>query len=105
MIIFRLISFAMRIIASFVFVFILQIQFAGKSLESYLNNFGSKFIVTKALKKASKDGSKLIKELSFSDKQQNQIRKLSSSQTFEYIKHITDQVLIPDSENQKDNQK
>jgi len=46
MMFFRLIGFFMRFIGSFFFVFLLQIQFNGKTLENYLNNFGKKFIIT-----------------------------------------------------------
>ena len=71
MILFRFLSFVGRIIASFVFVFILQIQLDGKTLESYLNDFGQRFFMTKALKTVSQDLVKLSRSgLSSSDKKE-----------------------------------
>ena len=59
--IFRLLDFSFRVVGSFFFVFLLQFQFDGRTLESRLNEFGNKFVVTKALKKVSQDSSKVIK--------------------------------------------
>ncbi len=74
MILFRLISFVLRIVFSFFFVFLLQIQFNGKTLESYLNDFGRKFIVTRTLKKVSQESAKAIKQISPSEKKESKPR-------------------------------
>ena len=60
MILFRLLSFAFRLVGSFLFVFLLQIQFNGKSLEDRLNDFGQKFIVTRILQDVSKGGARFL---------------------------------------------
>ena len=59
--IFRLLDFALRAAGSFFFVFLLQFQFDGKTLESRLSDFGQTFVVTTTLNKVSQDGSKVIK--------------------------------------------
>ena len=86
--IFRLLDFAFRIVFSFFFVFLLQFQFDGRSLESYLSDFGKKFVVTKALKKVSQDGSKVIKsffkeETAKEKKQKREIAKQKSQDRFD----------------------
>ena len=78
MILFRLISFALRIIGSFFFVLLLQIQFDGKTLESYLNDFGQKFILTRGLQKISHDSVQRIRSLSTTDKKEKPRREISS---------------------------
>ena len=60
---FRLFDFALRVIGSFCFVFLLQFRFDDRSLESYLNDFGKKFIVTKTLKTVSEDSAKVMKSV------------------------------------------
>ena len=95
MILFRLLGFFLRIVGSFFFVFLLQIQFAGKSLESYLNDFGKKFIVTKTLQKVGQDGVKVIKKFSFSKEDKEKIREISSTKAGEYIKDIKKQITLP----------
>ena len=80
MILFRLISFALRIIGSFFFVLLLQIQFDGKTLESYLNNFGQKFILTRGLQKISQNSAQKIRDISPppTDKKESPRRQISS---------------------------
>ena len=95
MILFRLLSFALRVVGSFFFVFLLQIQFSGKTLESYLNDFGKKFIVTKTLQKVSQDGTKTIKSFSSSKDKKAELRKISSSEPVKYIKDISDKITFP----------
>ena len=81
--IFRLLDFAFRVLGSFFFVFLLQFQFDGQTLESRLNEFGKKFVVTRALKKVSQDSSKVIKsfleEESLDKKKQK--REIASKKT------------------------
>ena len=52
MILFRLISFAIRLTTAFVFVAILQISWKGKPLESYLSQWGQKIAGPPVLKEA-----------------------------------------------------
>ena len=71
MILFRLISFALRVVSAFIFVFILQIRWDQKPLEHYFIEFAQSFFVTKVLNQVSDDGIKVIRHLSGSseDKQ------------------------------------
>ena len=101
MILFRLVSFVLRIIGSFFFVFLLQIQFAGKTLESYLNDFGKKFIVTRTLQKVSQDGVKVIKG-SPSEEDKSEARQVSSSTAVKYIKDFAKKISLPSDSFQKD---
>ena len=94
MILFRLIGFALRVIGSFFFVFLLQIQFDGKTLESYLNNFGKKFIVTRSLQKVSQDGVKVIRGFSSSEKKKPEVRQISSSKAAQYVKDLTEKITL-----------
>ena len=106
MILFRLLSFSFRIIGSFFFVFFLQIQFDGKTLESYLNNFGKKFFVTKNLQKISQDSVKVIRSFSSSkDNKKVEKRKTSSSQAIQYIKDFSYRITIPEELGKKEKNK
>ena len=104
MTLFRLISFGLRIVGSFFFVFLLQIQFDGKTLESYLNNFGKKFIVTKSLQKVSQDGIQVIRSFS-SDNKENKLqkknRKPTNSKSLEYFKDLSKRISLPESDKSK----
>ena len=102
MILFRLLNFALRIVGSFFFVFFLQIQFAGKTLESYLNDFGRKFVVTKSLKKVSQDGVKIIKSFSSSEDKKSKSRQISSSKAAEYVKDFAEKITLPSDLLKKD---
>ena len=95
MILFRLLNFALKVVGSFFFVFLLQIQFSGKTLESYLNNFGKKFVVTKTLQKVGQDGAKVIKSLSSSEDNKERLRQISSSEAAKYIKDFTEKIELP----------
>ena len=77
MIIFRLISFGLRVLSAFLIVFILQIPFNGKSLESYLVSAGNKFIVTKTLNRTGEDAITFVKSFKAEDLKENQ-RKVAS---------------------------
>ena len=106
MLLFRLLSFAFRVVGSFFFVFLLQIQFDGKTLESYLNNFGKKFIVTKSLQKVSQDGVKIIRSFSSAPPkppkgEKSESRQISSSQAAQYAKDFASRFTKPDSKEKK----
>lgn len=95
MILFRLLGFFLRVVGSFFFVFLLQIQFAGKTLENYLNDFGKKFVVTRTLQKVGQDGTKVIKSFTSSKEEQEKLRQVSSSKAAEYIKDFTEKIELP----------
>lgn len=97
MMLFRLLNFALRIVGSFFFVFFLQIQFDGRTLESYLNNFGKEFVVTRSLQKVSQDGVKVIKSFSSSDDEHKKEihRQISSSSATKYIKDFSQRFKLP----------
>lgn len=104
MLIFRLLSFALRIVGSFFFVFLLQIQFDGKTLESYLNDFGRKFIVTRTLKKVSQDGASAIRSFSPSSQKKIEAREPSSSTAIQYAKDLAKKFTLPATD-EKDSSK
>lgn len=104
MFLFRLLSFGLRVVGSFFFVFLLQIQFDGKTLESYISNFGKSFVVTRTLHKVSEDGVKVIRSLSSSEQAQSESRReLSSSEAVKYIKDWGQRFSLPESEQTKEN--
>ena len=98
--IFRLLDFAFRVVGSFFFVFLLQFQFDGRSLESYLNDFGKKFVVTKTLKKVSQDGSKVIKGFlkEESAEETKQKRETASQKSELFFNSIVKRVSRPSNE-------
>ena len=63
MILFRLISFFIRVVSAFVFVLVLQIQWDGKSLEHYLVNFGKNLVAIKFLNQAGENSAKTLRHL------------------------------------------
>ena len=66
MFIFRLISFVIRVVSAFILTFILQIQWDGKSLESYLIRFGEKSSMVQAINQVGQDGVVTIRSLTAS---------------------------------------
>ena len=100
---FRLLSFVLRVVGSFFFVFVLQIQFDGKTLESYLNDFGKKFIVTKSLKKVSQDSVKLIRGVSSSEEEKSDSRQMAGKKAAQYFEDFTKKIIFPsESLNEKE---
>ena len=95
MILFRLLGFFLRVVASFFFVFLLQIQFAGKSLESYLSDFGKRFIVTRTLQKVGEDGVKVLKNAVSSKDRKEHLRKISSTSAGKHIKDLAKKIEFP----------
>ena len=63
MILFRLFSFFLRLLGAFVFVFILQIRFDGKTLEERLVPFGKKFVGTRVLNQVSEDAVRTLRHV------------------------------------------
>lgn len=98
---FRLLGFALRVIGSFFFVFALQIQFDGKTLESYLNNFGKKFVVTRTLQKVSKDSASALKALSSAPKENPADREPAGAKSFQYAKGLAGRFTLPETNKKK----
>ena len=71
-ILFKLISFFIRVISAFVFVLVLQIQWDGKSLEHYLVQFGKDLVAIKFLTQAGENSAKTLRSLG-SKKEQERI--------------------------------
>ena len=94
MMLLRLLSFVLRVAMSFLFVFFLQLQFKGKTFESYLNDFSKTFIITKSLKKVSQDGALFIRDMSSKDKK-TKSRQISNSKPVEYVKDFAKQITSP----------
>ena len=97
--IFRLLDFGLRLVGSFFFVFLLQFQFDGRTLESYLNNFGKKFVVTKTLKKVSQDGSTVVKSL-FKEKsaeEKKQKREIANQKATNRFDKFFNRISLPSS--------
>ena len=102
MIIFRILDFTLRVVGTLFFVFFLQIQFDGKTLESYLSAFGKEFIVTKSLKTVSEDGVKALRSFSLlSDETKKPPRKVSSIPFDKYIKELAQKFNLPKDSGKK----
>lgn len=97
MILFRFFDFAVRIFVSFLFVFILQVQFDGQSLESYLTRFGENFFLTKTLDSVGEDGVKIVRNLNLSEEQQKEKREIANKKFENFSKRIS----LPKKENSK----
>ena len=102
---FRLLGFAFRVVGSFFFVFLLQFQFDGRTFESYLNDFGKKFVVTKTLKSVSEDGAKVIKSVfkKETEKEKKQKREIANQKNKKHFKSFLDRINAPS--NQPENSK
>ena len=106
MILFRLFSFFLRVAGSFFFVYALQTQFFGKTMENHLIDFSKKFIVTRSLQKVSQDGAKVMREaLSLEEGKTKKSRQISSDTAGQYVKNFSKDFskqiqLITDPENQ-----
>lgn len=85
MFIFRLISFLLKIIYTLLIVFTLQIQFDGKTLESYIVDTGKKIMFFKILNQTSNDSLFFIRSLSYAPSKKNQLKKNVSNNLFEKI--------------------
>ena len=105
--IFRLLDFAFRVIGSFFFVFLLQFQFDGRSLESYLNEFGRKFVVTRTLKKVSEDGSKVIKSFLEDEnpEQKKPKRKIAKEKSEQMFSKFVKRISYPDKVKKEESKK
>ena len=105
MFLFRLISFGIRIVGAFIFTLILQIQWDGKSLESYLVRFGKKMVVTKTLNQVSRDGVTTIRSLTSSDKSKKKQLRDVANHLEPTIQKIKNKIVLPDHPFEEKNQK
>ncbi len=103
MILFRLISFGIRLMSAFVIVFILQIKFDGKTLEYYLVKRSKVFFVTKVLNQVSEDSIKTIRGVKTDPKAKNIQRKISS-EILPKIEKWTQKIELPYETNKKKEQ-
>ena len=73
----------------------LQIQFQGRSLESYLNEFGQKFFVSKTLKKVSDNGAKVIKAWTADDKTKKKKREIANQKAVKMFENFSKKISHP----------
>jgi len=103
MILFRLFDFFVRVFVSFLFVFILQVHFDGKSLESYLTKWSEGFFLTKALNSVSDDGVKITRSFTLNDKQKKKKRELANKKAVEIFENLSKRLSLPKQEDPKEN--
>ena len=98
MILFRLISFFIRVVSAFVFVLVLQIQWDGKSLEHYLVQSGKKLVVVKFLSQVGETNAKAFK--SGKKKEQRKLSQVVSPliQDMKQKLSLPDDMLPPETE-------
>lgn len=102
MIIFRLISFGIRIVSTFVIVFLLQIQFDGRPLETYLVQAGHRFMGTQVLNHASHDVTQTLRSLT-SENKKNEVTRRLSDEVLPVLDDLQKRITWPESEKKKDN--
>ena len=88
MILLRLISFGLRILFSFLFVFILQIRWDKKPLEHYFVRFAQSFFVTKVLNQTASDGAIALRDLGGSPKKRKDFKKETQRQISSVFKNF-----------------
>ena len=98
MILFRLFDFLVRVFVSFLFVFILQVQFDGQSLENYLTHFSKDFFVTKTLNSVGEDGVKIVRNLNLSKEQQKTKRKIANEKVNQAFENFSKRISLPKQE-------
>ncbi|MBC6414962.1 MAG: hypothetical protein GDA46_01005 [Bdellovibrionales bacterium] len=99
---FRLIHFAVKLFVSLLFVFILQIHFDGRSLESYLTGFGKNFFLTKTLNSVGEDGVKVVRMFTSDDKVLEKKREISNKKTKDFLKNISKRIDLDSKETEKE---
>jgi len=95
MILFRLFDFTVRVFLSFLFVFILQVQFDGKSLESYLTHFGENFFLTKALDSVGEDGVKIVRNFTQNKEDKQSKRNIANEKAIQTFENFTKRISHP----------
>ena len=95
MFLFRLFDFFVRVFLSFGFVFILQVQFDGQSLEKYLINFSQSFFLTKALNSVGEDGAKLAKNFQLNEEQKKKKRELANKKRDKMFENFSKRINFP----------
>ena len=99
MILFRCFDFLARLVGSVLFVFLLQIHFDGRSLESYLNEFSQNFFLTKTLKTVGEDGVKIVRGFSFEEEKQN--REIANKKTVKIFEDLKKRISLPKKEDKE----
>ena len=92
-------------VSAFILTLILQIQWDGKSLESYLVRFGKKMVVIKALNQVSQDGVKTIRSMTFSGGPDKKPLRGVASHLEPTIQKIKNRVTLPDHPFEETDQK
>ena len=105
MFIFRLISFGIRLVSAFIFTLILQIQWDGKSLESYLVRFGKKMVVMKTLNQVGQDGVTTIRSLTSSGGPEKKQLRDVANHLEPTIQKIKSKLVLPDYPLEEKNKK
>lgn len=95
MFIFRLISFAIRVVSAFILTLILQIQWDGKTLENYLIQFGKKNTVVKALNQVGQDGIDTIRSVTSSGAKEKKQGRTISRHLEPAIQKIKNNLALP----------
>ena len=103
MFLFRLFDFFVRVFLSFLFVFILQVQFDDQSLEKYLIDFSQSFFLTKALNSMGKEGSKLAKSFQINEEQKKQKRELANKKTEKMFENFSKRITFPNQNKNQEN--
>jgi len=98
MILFRLFDFVVRVFASFFFVFLLQVQFDGQTLESYLTSFGKNFFLTKTLNAVGKDGVKMAKNFNLSKEEKEKKREIANEKVLQTFEKLSKRISLPSKE-------
>ena len=79
MILIRLVFFAARVVSAFVLMLILQIQWDGQTLETYLVRIGKRNSNIQAVKRIGEDAAYMFRHITSSDeKSQEKHREISS---------------------------
>ena len=99
MILLRFFDLLARLVGSFLLVFLLQIRFDGRPLESYLTKFSQNFFLTKTLKTVGGDGVKIVRGLSFDKEKQN--REIANKKAVKVFEDLKKRISLPEKENKE----
>ena len=97
MFIFRLLSFAIRVVSAFILTLMLQIQWDGKTLEHYLIQFGKKTVIIKALNQVSQDGIDTIRSVTSSGTKEKKQDRTIAGHLEPTIQKIKNNLALPSS--------
>ena len=103
MILFRFFDFAVRVFASFLFVFILQVQFDGQSLENYLTRFSESFFLTKTLDSVGEDGVKIVRSFTLTGEQKKEKREIANKKAVQAFEKFSKRISFPEKDKPENN--